>query len=86
MFIILAYDINTARVSKIMRICKKYLRPVQKSVFEGRISGKKLELLKNELGQIIHPEEDAICIYTLSGTIYAIKEEIGRSVKCSTTI
>lgn len=35
MFIILSYDINKKRVGKILKICRKYLVHVQKSVFEA---------------------------------------------------
>ena len=61
MFIILAYDIRVERVGKVHKAVKKYLSPVQKSVFEGH-----LNKLKNELEQIILPEEDSVLIYKIS--------------------
>lgn len=77
MFVILAYDVNAKRVGKAKKICRKYLRQVQKSVFDGAITESELKRLKNELQQLIVPEEDAICIYYLEFAKYANKEQIG---------
>lgn len=49
MFVIVVYDINIKRVSKIHKICREYLYPIQKSVFEGEISQKNLKKLQWEL-------------------------------------
>ena len=66
MFIILAYDIRIERVGKVHKAVKKYLSPVQKSVFEGHLTQGQLNKLKNELEQIILPEEDSVLIYKIS--------------------
>jgi len=60
MFIILAYDIRVERVGKVHKAVKKYLSPVQKSVFEGHLTQGQLNKLKNELEQIIR------CLFTKS--------------------
>jgi CRISPR-associated protein Cas2 len=86
MFVILTYDINQKRVGKAVKICRKYLHHVQKSVFEGAITEAKLEKLKEELVKIIHPEEDAICIYRMDSTRYAVKEQIGIQAEFSNII
>lgn len=77
MFVIVVYDINQKRVGKALKICRKYLVHVQKSVFEGTITEKCLNQLKKELLRLIKPEEDAICIYRFESPRYAKKEEIG---------
>ena len=64
MFAIHVYDVNQKRVGKILKICRKYLTHVQKSVFEGSITEAKLNSLKNELKRSIDFDEDGICIYT----------------------
>jgi len=61
----LFYDVNEKRVTKVFKICKKYLSHFQKSVFRGDITPSKLLLLKNELKKIIHEEEDFVCIIKL---------------------
>ena len=66
MFIILAYDIRVERVGKVHKAVKKYLSPVQKSVFEGHLTQGQLNKLKNELEQNILPEEDTVLIYKIS--------------------
>lgn len=77
MFVIVAYDINKKRVGKVMRVCKRYLVHVQKSVFEGIITESKLKSLKRELERIIDFDNDGICIYSTQSTNYFLKEQIG---------
>ena len=77
MYIILTYDVNQKRVSKMLKICRKYLLHVQKSVFEGVITDGKLRLLKDEIQQVIDVTEDMVCIYCMESTRYVHKEEIG---------
>ena len=77
MYVILTYDIGVKRNRKVLRICRKYLRPVQKSVFEGDITERKLEKLKNEIKRVINPENDQVAIYRLQSVHYSDKEIIG---------
>ena len=78
MFVILVYDINEERVAKALKICRKYLHWVQKSVFEGEITPAKLEKLKGELKQkVLKGEEDSVVIYILRTTAYTKREIIG---------
>ena len=77
MFVILSYDINKKRVSKVMKTCRKYLVHVQESVFEGVITEGKLARLKTELKNIVNVEEDSVCIYQMESIKFAYKEEIG---------
>ena len=60
MFVILVYDVKTKRNNKILKTCRKYLRHVQKSVFEGNLTEAKLKRLKNELKKISNEKEDSI--------------------------
>ena len=48
MFVILVYDVKAKRNNKILKTCRKYLRHVQKSVFEGNLTEAKLKRLKNQ--------------------------------------
>ena len=77
MFVIMVYDINSKRVGKALKICRKYLVHVQKSVFEGNITEAKLGKLKIEINKLIEPEEDAVCIYRFESVKYAKKEQLG---------
>lgn len=77
MFVIVTYDIGVKRVAKVMKICRKYLTHVQKSVFEGIITEAKLGKLKKELLDKIEYDEDQICIYEFDSLRYSRKEVIG---------
>jgi len=79
MFVILTYDVNQKRVGKILKICRKYLVHVQKSVFEGAMTEKKLKQLKGELERMIDFDDDGICIYTSSSPQNFTKEIIGKA-------
>ena len=67
---ILVYDINTEdkagkkRLDRIKKAARKYLHHIQKSVFEGEITHKKLQLLKRDILNIIDPKKDDVIIYT----------------------
>lgn len=78
MFVILTYDVAVKRVAKVMKICRKYLTHVQKSVFEGMITEGKLNQLKRELASKIVCTEDEICIYKIESLKYSSKERIGK--------
>lgn len=85
MFVILTYDVNKKRVTKVKKTCQRYLRHVQLSVFEGNITESKLSLLKQDLEKIIKVEVDQVCIYRFNDIKYASKEQIGHC-KCISNI
>ena len=78
MFVIVTYDVSVKRVAKVMKICRKYLTHVQRSVFEGMITEGKLNRLKAELNQQIVCQEDEICIYKIDNLKFTSKEQIGK--------
>lgn len=77
MFVIVTYDVASKRVSKVMKICRRYLTHVQKSVFEGMLTEGKLKQLKEDLRRIVVCSEDEICIYKIDNLKYTSKEQIG---------
>ncbi len=77
MYVILVYDIAEKRVSKILKICRKYLNWVQNSVLEGEITEAKLEKLKSELKKKMNEEEDSVIIYKFRTLLYSDRESIG---------
>lgn len=77
MFVIVTYDVSAKRNSKVLKVCRKYLLHVQKSVFEGMITEARLKRLKNELAQVIKKDEDSIMIYRFETLKYSSKEVIG---------
>lgn len=85
MFVIVTYDVAQKRVNKAMKTCRKYLNHVQNSVFEGMITDGKLRQLKQELGKVIVPAQDSVCIYEIQNIKYTRKESIG-VIKCEDNI
>ncbi|MDW8003039.1 MAG: CRISPR-associated endonuclease Cas2 [Deltaproteobacteria bacterium] len=77
MKVILVYDVNQKRVSRVLKTCRKYLHWVQNSVFEGEITEGRLERLKTELKKIIDQAEDSVVIYTFQSEWYTKRETIG---------
>jgi len=77
MYVILTYDVAAKRNSKVLKVCRKYLSHVQKSVFEGDITEKNLRKLKWELEKQIDTKKDQIAIYRFDSLRYSSKETLG---------
>ena len=77
MFVILVYDANEKRVQKFLKICRKYLVHVQRSVFEGEITEAQLKRLVNELENIMNKSEDSIVIYKFRTKKYYERQTLG---------
>jgi len=65
-FVIITYDVDVKRVSKVHKILKKYLIWSQNSVFEGEITEGKLKQCLGEIREIIHPKFDSLYLYQIS--------------------
>lgn len=76
-FVVLVYDANVRRVTRVLKKCRQYLYWVQNSVFEGDITPGRLKRLKKELADLIDPEEDSIIVYEFGSTRYARRGIIG---------
>jgi CRISPR-associated protein Cas2 len=68
MYVILTYDIklddNGQRVlSKVFKLCKKYLIHIQNSVFEGEISESQIMKLNSELAKYIRKDLDSVILF-----------------------
>ncbi len=77
MFVIMVYDIAEERVTKVLKIARKYLNWVQNSVLEGELTRAQLERLKAELQQVIDREVDSIIFYKLRTKSYYEREVVG---------
>jgi len=77
MYVIVIYDINAKRISKVHKLLRKSLYFVQNSSFEGEITKSKLEKLKVALKQKIFENEDSIIIYTSLITKNIRRQTIG---------
>lgn len=86
MYLILTYDVEAKKAAKTARVVKKYLRHVQRSVFEGNITEAKLRRLKEELAKRLDPEKDSVRIYEMGSVDYTRLEVLGKAVSVSTII
>ena len=77
LYVLLVYDINQKQVGRALKICRKYLMHVQKSVFEGNITEARLNALKEELAAIVDTGTDSVIIYRMDSVRYTKKEQIG---------
>lgn len=65
-YVILVYDVQTERVTKINKFLKAYLHWSQNSVFEGEITQATLELITTKLLELIDPKADSVFIYKVA--------------------
>jgi len=77
MYIILVYDINEKRVTKMLKLCRRYLNWIQNSVFEGEISELKLKELIFEAKQIMDEQQDSLIIFSSRNERWLDKQIIG---------
>lgn len=76
MYVILVYDVNEARVGKMLKLCRQYLNWIQNSVFEGDITEVKLKELKHRAEDLID-EKDSLIIFQSRSQEWLQKEIIG---------
>lgn len=77
------YDIKEKRVNRVFKICKKYFKHHQKSVFRGNITPANLIKLKAELKKEIDPTEDFITVIKLMNQSSFEEETLGINMKDS---
>lgn len=86
MYVIIVYDINVERVSKVCAFFRRYLKRVQNSVFEGEITKVQFREIKNWINNTIVDDEDSIRIYIMHNDQYLTIEHIGREISESCQI
>ncbi|MCS6904087.1 MAG: CRISPR-associated endonuclease Cas2 [Bacteroidia bacterium] len=64
MYVILVYDVGEERVSKMLKLCRRFLNWIQNSVFEGELSEAQLKKLVQEAKKIMVLEHDSLIIFT----------------------
>jgi len=77
MYVIMVYYISEERVSKVLKIARKYLNWVQNSVLEGELTRAQLERLKAELHAVMDREVDSVIFYKLRTKSYFHREVLG---------
>jgi len=63
--LLIVYDVDVDRVTKVNKFLKMYLHWRQNSVFEGEVSISQFKKLKSGLKDITNEDKDSILIYNL---------------------
>lgn len=77
MYVILVYDVDQKRVSKMLKLCRQYLNWIQNSVFEGEITEVKLKELLIKARKMLNEETDSIIVFKSREEKWMEKEVIG---------
>ncbi len=81
MYYIVVYDIASAkRLPKILKICRKYLHWVQRSVFEGELTKTQFLQLNDELKRKINKKEDSVIYFEIRNTEVIRKNVLGKEL------
>jgi CRISPR-associated protein Cas2 len=79
--VLISYDVVDDRKRlKLAKFLKGHLERVQKSVFEGVIADRVLEVVKRGIQKEINQEEDTVRIYTLCERCVSSVDIIGTGV------
>ena len=77
MFVIMVYDVSVDRVTKVLKISRKYLNHIQNSVFEGELSPAQYKKLKYELTKTMSSQHNSVRFYILRTTQYMTVDKLG---------
>ncbi len=78
MYILIVYDVEVKRVTKVHKFLKRYLHWVQNSVFEGELTLAQIEELKSGLHKIVDNELDSILMFAAREARWLEREVIGK--------
>ena len=76
MYVILVYDVDQKRTSKMLKLCRRYISWIQNSVFEGQISEVQLKQLALEAKRVME-DEDSLIVFKSREEKWLQKEIIG---------
>lgn len=79
-------DVGKYRVAKVFKICKKYLKHHQKSIFRGSITPANQIKMTNELKKVIDKDIDFITVIKVLNSGSFSEETIGTNQKESESI
>ncbi|WP_198469989.1 CRISPR-associated endonuclease Cas2 [Acetomicrobium sp. S15 = DSM 107314] len=86
MFVIMAYDVNVERVTKVLHVGRRYLNWVQNSLLEGELTKAQLARLKADLHKIINDEQDSVVFYISRREQYLERQTLGLNKGGQTTM
>jgi CRISPR-associated protein Cas2 len=78
MYVLVVYDVEVKKVTKVHKFLKRHLHWVQNSVFEGELTEAQIETVKAGLRRLIDEETASILIYTARDQRWLTREALGR--------
>ncbi len=78
MYVLIVYDIEVARVTKVHKFLKRHLHWVQNSVFEGELTDAQSETVKSGLERLMNDETDSVLMYTARDQRWLTRSVLGR--------
>ena len=78
MYVLLVYDVEVARVTKVHKFLKRHMHWVQNSVFEGELTDAQRETVKAGLRRLLNDDIDSVLIYTARDQRWLARESMGR--------
>ena len=85
MQVVVCYDVvKDSRRARLLRKLKGFLPHVQKSVFEGPLTDRRLEELREMVLEVIDPTEDTVRIYHQCARCVPSTEVLGTGVYVET--
>lgn len=76
MYVILVYDVDSKRVAKMLKLCRRYLHWIQNSVLEGEITEVKLKELLHEAKAMMQ-DHDSLIVFKSRNEKWLDKEVLG---------
>jgi CRISPR-associated protein Cas2 len=77
MYILIVYDIEVKRVTKVHKFLKRHLHWVQNSVFEGELTDAQIETVRVGLRRLLNDEIDSVLLYTARDRRWLARETLG---------
>ncbi|MCS7224909.1 MAG: CRISPR-associated endonuclease Cas2 [Armatimonadetes bacterium] len=79
MYVIIVYDVDQSRVTKVCQFLRRFLQWVQNSAFEGDLTESQIERIRIGLSQIIDADYDSVYIYQARDKKYIKREVLGQT-------
>ena len=77
MYVLIVYDVEVGRVTKVHKFLKRHLHWVQNSVFEGELTEAQIETVKAGLSRLVDKEYDSVLLFTAREARWLAREVIG---------
>ncbi|MFN7947720.1 MAG: CRISPR-associated endonuclease Cas2 [Blastocatellia bacterium] len=77
MYVLIVYDVEVDRVTKVHKFLKRHLHWVQNSVFEGELTEAQIETVKAGLSRLVDKEYDSVLLFTAREARWLAREVIG---------